>query len=213
MIDDLLTKGVTEPYRMFTSRAEFRLSLRADNADQRLTPMGIVAGVVGAARAGQFTAKLEKINAARTVLQKHMVSSAQAEAAGLPGGRDGARKTAFQYLGMTSESSENIIAVCPGAADIDPDILVQVAKEALYDQYTHRQGQDAAILDRDSAVSIPDGLDFTAIGGLSSEICLKLRHFRPTTLAHARAIEGMTPAALIVLLAYLRKPDRRLPAA
>ena len=150
---------------------------------------------------------------ARNVLQSHTVSAVAAIEAGLPGGRDGARRTAFQYLGMVSETPDVIRALCSNIANIDAETLLQVAREALYDQYTHRQSQEAAVLQRDSTFGIPDDVNFNAIGGLSSEIRLKLQHVRPTTLAHARAIEGMTPAALIVLLAHLRKPNVKQPAA
>jgi tRNA uridine 5-carboxymethylaminomethyl modification enzyme len=213
MIDDLLTKGVTEPYRMFTSRAEFRLSLRADNADQRLTPLGIGLGLVGPARSAAFDAKLEKLDAGRAILTQHHYGPQQAEAVGLQAGRDGARRSAFQYLGMLGEQPETVRLLCAQASAIDDETLVQLAREALYDQYTRRQTQEAAALDRDSGLLIPDSLDYATLGGLSAEVRAKLQQRRPASLAHARAMEGMTPAATVVLLAHLRRLNRDVSAA
>ncbi len=209
MIDDLVTRGVAEPYRMFTSRAEFRLSLRADNADQRLTPLGITLGCVGEVRRGAFLARAEALARGRAILGSVTVTPPVAAAAGIALNQDGRRRSAFVLLGLPGMSLDRLAALVPEAAAIDPGVARQLANDALYAGYLERQASEAAALRRDEAVAIPDAFDYAALGGLSAELHGKLDRIRPATLAQAARIEGMTPAALTLILATLRRDARR----
>jgi tRNA uridine 5-carboxymethylaminomethyl modification enzyme len=205
MIDDLVTRGVSEPYRMFTSRAEFRLSLRADNADQRLTPMGIALGCVGAGRRAAFEAKRDALAAARSLLEARSFSPGEAAAHGIRVGHDGQRRTAFTLLSIPDISFADLERADPQLIDIDPEIKEQVARDAMYATYIDRQMAEVAALRRDEAHAIPGDFDYRAMNGLSRELTEKLSRVRPATLAQAGRIDGMTPAALTLVLSALRK--------
>ena len=209
MLDDLMSRGVTEPYRMFTSRAEFRLSLRADNADQRLTPFGIAAGCVGERRRVAFDRKASALAAAREALDSVMLTPHQLMAAGIKQSQDGVRRSAFQLLAYPDVDVASVEALCPAFAAFGDDIKSQSAKDALYAQYLGRQLADVAALQRDEGVTIPADLDYTAIVGLSTELRQKLSRHRPVDIAKASKIEGMTPTAVSLVLAFLRRGDRR----
>ncbi|MGL4308931.1 MAG: tRNA uridine-5-carboxymethylaminomethyl(34) synthesis enzyme MnmG [Paracoccaceae bacterium] len=214
MIDDLVTRGVTEPYRMFTSRAEFRLSLRADNADQRLTPIGIEIGCVGARRASTFTEKVEALEAGRTRLKEISLTPKEARASGIAVNQDGVRRSGYDLLAYPDVSFDDLLRVDPGLTSISGEIREQLSKDALYATYIERQDRDIAAMERDENHAIPDDFDFSALSGLSNELKAKLLRVRPATLAQAGRVEGMTPAALTLILARLRQSargsDRRL---
>lgn len=212
MIDDLVTRGVTEPYRMFTSRAEFRLALRADNADQRLTPMGILAGLVAGPRRAAFRRKLEALDAAKTVLRAHRLSPRELRAAGIMVSQDGVRRDGFEALAFAEVSLAQVEQLVPEFAFFDVATREQVGREALYAQYLDRQNDEAVALRREEGAVIPEGFDYAVLSGLSTELKLKLDRSRPANLAQAGRIEGMTPAALTLILAHLRKAQRRVSA-
>lgn len=205
LIDDLVTRGVTEPYRMFTSRAEYRLALRADNADQRLTPKGIAAGCVGADRASVFHVKQEKLEAARTLLNTLTLSPAKAALAGWSVNQDGRVRTAWEYLSYKDIGLPSLTKVWPELSDVAPEIATQIEIEATYSAYLDRQAEDVAALRRDEDLMIPGDLDYSAIGGLSNEVRQKLETVRPSTLGQAGRIEGVTPGALTALLGYVKR--------
>lgn len=212
MIDDLVTRGVSEPYRMFTSRAEYRLRLRADNADQRLTPLGIALGCVGSARAQHFARRRQALADAHALLAGLTVTPREAAAAGLPVNQDGRRRSAFDLLAYPGVDLRRLAALWPQVATIDPAIAEQVAVDARYAVYLDRQEADIAAYRKDEGVSIPRDLDFARIPGLSTEVRQKLECYRPATLAQAARIDGITPAALMLLLAHIKKAPRRLSA-
>lgn len=208
MVDDLTTRGVTEPYRMFTSRAEFRLTLRADNADQRLTPVGIGAGCISGSRMAAFSRKMECLDQIRASLEDIRLSPGQAQALGIAVSSDGARRSVFDLLGFADVVPAQLAPAAPILADGDADIVAQIAREALYARYEVRQQADIDALRRDEALRIPATLDFNALSGLSREVAGKLTKWRPETLGQAARIEGMTPAALVILLAHVRRAAR-----
>jgi len=210
MIDDLTSRGVSEPYRMFTSRAEFRLSLRADNADQRLTPYGVTLGCVGEQRAWAFGRKLAALDRSRAALEAVLLTPQAISSLGIHVSHDGIRRSAYALLALPETDIQQITALCPTFGAEDKTIQRQIATEALYAQYLDRQDEDAAAIRRDEAVAIPKDFPYSSLGGLSSELRLKLERHCPTTLAQAAAIEGMTPAALTLLLAKLRQTARQL---
>lgn len=205
MIDDLVTRGVTEPYRMFTSRAEYRLSLRSDNADQRLTEKGIEIGLVGPKRAEMFHVKQSALAAGRALLQTVSLTPNEARKFGWKVNQDGQRRTAWAYMSYPSITMADIKAVFPDVAALDPTISEQLAIEATYATYIERQRADIDALRRDEALEIFEHIDYSAIGGLSNEVRTKLETVRPRTLGQASRIEGMTPGALTALLSYVKR--------
>ncbi|MEZ5851018.1 MAG: tRNA uridine-5-carboxymethylaminomethyl(34) synthesis enzyme MnmG [Hyphomicrobiaceae bacterium] len=205
MIDDLVTRGVTEPYRMFTSRAEFRLRLRADNADQRLTPAGLAAGCVGHVRAVHYSARAAALSAGRRRLEALNLTPTEAAKHGLEINRDGRRRSAFELLAHSGISLERLAGIWPEIGDMPANIAEQLVVDARYQPYVDRQMEDVAMLKRDEAVEIPHDFNYQGLPGLSAELQLKLARHRPSTLAQASAIDGMTPSALLLLLAHAKK--------
>lgn len=209
MLDDLTTRGVTEPYRMFTSRAEFRLSLRADNADQRLTPKAIAAGCVSEERKSRFLAKVERLEAGRKFLQARSHTPKEVAQVGIVLSQDGTRRDAYQLLALQDVSFDQLVQLDPDLGVIDDVTRDQLARDALYVNYIARQHQDVEAMRRDEAQSIPADFHYDSIDGLSAELKLKLSRFRPANLAQAAKVEGMTPAALTLLLARLRQAKKK----
>ncbi|HQY42558.1 MAG TPA: tRNA uridine-5-carboxymethylaminomethyl(34) synthesis enzyme MnmG [Paracoccaceae bacterium] len=209
MIDDLTTLGVSEPYRMFTSRAEYRLSLRADNADQRLTDRGVALGCVGEERRLAYSRKREALERGRNMLESQCFTPKEAAAIGISVNQDGQRRSAYRLLSMPDVNFDVIVKGAPGLVEIEPEIREQLARDALYASFIDRQKQDAEHLRRDEAVAIPEGFDYASMDGLSSELKTKLLRIRPATLAQAGRIEGITPAALTLILAIIRRNARQ----
>ncbi|GAB5457998.1 MAG: tRNA uridine-5-carboxymethylaminomethyl(34) synthesis enzyme MnmG [Henriciella sp.] len=205
MIDDLVTRGVTEPYRMFTSRAEYRLSLRSDNADQRLTALGVEVGLVGSERAALFHVKHNALEAGRQSLTSLSMTPNEAAKLGWKINQDGQRRSAWEYLAYPDIQFSDLLPAFPQLAAIALDIRDQLSIEATYAGYIDRQKSDIEALRRDEALSISGDLDYASIGGLSNEVRLKLEAVRPKTLGHASRIEGMTPGALTALLAHVKR--------
>ncbi|WP_320176834.1 tRNA uridine-5-carboxymethylaminomethyl(34) synthesis enzyme MnmG [Roseovarius pacificus] len=212
MIDDLITRGVSEPYRMFTSRAEFRLSLRADNADQRLTSLGIAFGCVGGHRRRVFEDKMTRLTAAQGRIEQQSYTPRQLANIGLKVNQDGTRRTGFQLLAFPDIGFDQLIALDSSLADIDDESRRQLEKDALYANYIERQKRDVEMMKRDESQEIPGNFDFGAIDGLSNELKSKLTAARPANLAQAGRIDGMTPAALTLLLSRLRMEKREKSA-
>lgn len=210
LIDDLVTRGVTEPYRMFTSRAEFRLSLRADNADQRLTPVGQAYGMIDEGRARIFDEKLESLEAVRVSLAGISLTPKMLESSGIHVKQDGRRRSGLEALALPDVDFDQLVTIEPGLMDVPGEIRRQIEREAIYATYIARQVDDVATLRRDEELAFPQDLDFYAISGLSKEIASKLNSVRPATIAHAGRIEGMTPAALTLLLAALHRVARKV---
>ncbi|MDO5640759.1 MAG: tRNA uridine-5-carboxymethylaminomethyl(34) synthesis enzyme MnmG [Paracoccus sp. (in: a-proteobacteria)] len=208
MIDDLTSRGATEPYRMFTSRAEYRLSLRADNADQRLTPKGIELGCVSDDRKARFMKKLDLLSEAKSDLAARQFSPRKLAEAGINIGRDGRRRSAVDLLAMQELDLSDLRDIDPEIPYWDSATEKQLKTDALYAQYEDRQRREAQVLKRDEAMSLSAGMDYAALPGLSKELQGKLSQIRPTSIASAARIEGMTPAALSLLIAKSQKAGR-----
>ena len=205
MIDDLVTRGVTEPYRMFTSRAEYRLQLRADNADQRLTDIGIAIGCVSAERAHAHQEKSVAINDARAFAKSVSLTPKEAERHGLSLNKDGQRRTAFELLSYPYVTIADVTKIWPRFGEFAPKIAEQIEIDAKYDVYLSRQAADIAAYRRDESFELPDDFDYAVLPGLSNEMKQKLQTHRPRTIGHAGRIDGMTPAALTLLVAHVRR--------
>jgi len=212
MIDDLVTRGVTEPYRMFTSRAEFRLALRADNADQRLTPLGLEIGLVSQERQRVFGDKMDALKEAKAQLDGLSFTPRQARACGVEVSEDGTRRTGFELLSIPGVTFDQVASASEDLAKTGPSIRTQVSRDALYAQYIERQKREVAALKRDEAETIPPDFDYAGLDGLTHELSGKLARIRPENLAQAGRIEGMTPAALTLILAKLRQRARAASA-
>ncbi len=212
MIDDLVTRGVSEPYRMFTSRAEYRLRLRADNADQRLTPMGIDVGAVSAPRRSAFDAKSKALHDGRALLESLTLTPNAAARHGLEINRDGKRRSAFELLSFPDVDLARLAAIWPAAGAIAPAIAAQLEVDASYAHYVDRQEADVVAFRKEESVRIPPDFAYGDVASLSTEVRQRLEKLRPATLAQVGRMEGMTPAALMLLLAHLRKAPGRKSA-
>ena len=208
LIDDLVTRGVSEPYRMFTSRAEYRLSLRADNADQRLTPLAMQLGGVSTERQQRYGLKAYRLEAGRELINRLSLTSKEAASAGIAVNQDGRRRTAKELLSYPDVNWPVIVTAFPDLSDIDPAIGEQLTIEAIYANYLQRQDADILAFRRDEAITLPAALDFDGIGGLSSEAREKLKAARPVTLGQASRIEGVTPGAVTAILAHIKSTRR-----
>jgi tRNA uridine 5-carboxymethylaminomethyl modification enzyme len=212
MIDDLVTLGTREPYRMFTSRAEYRLNLRADNADQRLTPLGMGVGCVGAERARAFARKQTALTLGRRLLERLDASPNTLAKAGFAVNQDGARRSAWTLLSYPEVTAAALAAQWPEIGELRPEVLDQLTIEAGYSQYLVRQDADIRAFRRDEGLTLPGDLDYDAVAGLSNEVREKLKQARPATLGAAARLPGVTPAALTILLAHVKRRDTRLSA-
>jgi tRNA uridine 5-carboxymethylaminomethyl modification enzyme len=208
MIDDLVTRGITEPYRMFTSRAEYRLTLRADNADQRLTDKGIALGCIGQARSRRHRAKMTALNAAKALTRSLSLTPNEAARYGLSLNKDGQRRSAFELLAYPEIGWSAVRAIWPELSAIDPGIAVHLEIDAKYDVYLKRQVADVDAFRRDEGLVLSE-VDYSAVPGLSNEARSKLEAARPRTVGQAGRLDGVTPAALGILAAYLRRESRR----
>ncbi len=205
LIDDLVTRGVSEPYRMFTSRSEYRLSLRVDNADERLTPRGLESGCVGPERAGQFVHQQQELARVRSLLGTLTLTPQEAARHGLELNQDGVRRSAFQILSYPHVSWNALCAIWPSLASVAPPLAARLETDATYAVYLDRQAADIAAYRRDESIVLDGTLDFSDLPGVSSELRAKLEMVRPRTLGQAARIEGMTPAAITLLAAHARK--------
>jgi tRNA uridine 5-carboxymethylaminomethyl modification enzyme len=212
MIDDLVTRGITEPYRMFTSRAEYRLTLRADNADQRLTDKGLALGCVGKARADRHGAKMAALNAAKALTKSLTLTPNEAARHGLALNKDGQRRSAFELLAYPEIGWTEVERIWPELSATDPAIAVHVEIDAKYDVYLKRQTADVDAFRRDEGLVLGD-VDYAGVPGLSNEARSKLEAARPWTVGQAGRLDGMTPAALGILAAYLRREARKTATA
>lgn len=209
LIDDLITRGVSEPYRMFTSRAEYRLTLRADNADQRLTGLGIERGLVGETRREAFEAKSAALDAAKLFAATNRLSPSELSKRGFKINQDGVARSISDLLSVPEIELSQLVSVWPELSELEPEVAEQLEIEAQYSGYLSRQQSDINAFRKDEGLAIPAGLDFDAVHGLSSEARLKLNKARPATLGQASRVEGMTPAALTSLLVHIKQRARR----
>ena len=209
MVDDLVTRGVTEPYRMFTSRAEYRLTLRADNADQRLTNKGIALGCVGPDRARSHQAKMAALKDARAMAETLCVTPNEAARHGLELRKDGQRRSAFDLLSYPDIRTSDLARIWPAFGGLDPKIAEQVAIDAKYAVYLKRQATDVESYRRDESLVLSDDIDYASLTGLSNEARHKLQTHRPRTIGHASRIDGITPGALTLLVAHIHRESRK----
>lgn len=212
MIDDLTTRGVSEPYRMFTSRAEFRLSLRADNADERLTPMGVRAGLVGSQRKSKFAETFDELGRLRQRLATLSITPHQASGIGIEMNKDGARRSYLDLLAYPRASFETLVQLDPTLSAAPQKLRARLEAEAVYRGFLERQSREIAALEDEERLLLPATIDFANISALSAEEREKLAQVQPKDLAQARRIEGVTPAALIALLPYAQRSDRKASA-
>ncbi len=210
LIDDLVTKGVSEPYRMFTSRAEYRLTLRADNADQRLTPLGETGGIVAPGRLKSFYDKMNRLNVSRETMTGLNLTPNQAASHGIAVRQDGVRRTALDLLSLTDLST--LTRIWPEIGEITPEVAEQLEIDAQYAGYLDRQEADILAFRRDEGRALPAGLDYKAVIGLSNEVRQKLEAIRPATLGQAARIEGVTAAALTLVLAHVKGLKKAISA-
>ena len=213
MIDDLVTRGVSEPYRMFTSRAEYRLTLRADNADQRLTPIGLALGCIGAARAAAFGLKMDALSAARAQMDALALTPDAAARHGLTVNRDGVRRSASDLLARPDVSFADLARIWPALGTLAPQVVEQLEIDALYSGYLSRQEADIRAFRRDEGLAIPLDLDYASVHGLSFELRQKLSQARPATLGQAARVDGMTPVGITAIAAHVRAIKREGRAA
>src|SRR5262249_36616316 len=203
------TRGLPEPYRMFTSRAEYRLTLRADNADQRLTGQGITIGCVGTERAARHGAKMAALAAARALARSVSLTPTEAERHGLALNRDGQRRSAFDLLAYPNLGLADLARIWPALGTLGPEVGVPLEIDAKYAVYLERQAADVAAYRRDEGLVLPDDLDFAQVSGLSNEMKQKFAAARPRTVGQAGRLDGVTPAALTLLAAHVRRAARR----
>jgi tRNA uridine 5-carboxymethylaminomethyl modification enzyme len=213
MVDDLTHRGVAEPYRMFTSRAEFRLSLRADNADERLTPKAMALGMAGAGRMARFNAYRAEIAATRALAQDVTVTPNEAGRHGLAVNRDGVRRSAYDLLSYPGIDMAWLAGVDPRFGAVPARAAEALEIEAKYAVYLERQRSDVEQMRREESRPIPDALDFSTVAGLSNELRQKMRDRRPRSIADAQRMEGMTPAALALIVAHVRNMEPRKAGA
>lgn len=212
MIDDLTSRGVSEPYRMFTSRAEFRLSLRADNADERLTPLAEKLGILGSARRERFNARQQLLNTARDMAKATSISPNMAASHGLHLNHDGVRRSVYDLLSYPNIDMDRIISIWPEFSQFEHVTREALQTEAQYAVYLDRQKNDIVAMERDEKLHIPEGMNYAVISGLSNELKQKLENRKPATIAEAQRVEGMTPAGVALLIAQIRKHLRRADA-
>jgi len=210
MVDDLVTRGVTEPYRMFTSRAEYRLTLRADNADQRLTGRGVTIGCVGPRRRQHHLAKMAALASARDLARSLSITPNEGDRFGLCLNRDGQRRSAFELLSHPDIRMDRLKAVWPQLGALAPEIAEQIEIDAKYEVYLSRQASDIAAYRRDEGLELPDAFDYAELRGLSNEVRQKLATLRPRTVGQAGRIDGITPVALTLLAVHLKRRGRKV---
>lgn len=210
MIDDLTSRGVTEPYRMFTSRAEFRLTVRADNADRRLTPIGMALGCISEVRRLAFLEKLESLESGKAALSGVMIGPKALNEVGISVSKDGAKRSAYDVLSLPGVEIDVMAQAFPAYQMLGHDVLEQLQIDSTYNQYADRQSKEVADLRRQETQRIPEGFDYSRISGLSNELKQKLMRARPDSILQASRIEGVTPAALLLVLSHLRKPGEKL---
>jgi tRNA uridine 5-carboxymethylaminomethyl modification enzyme len=209
MVDDLTTRGVTEPYRMFTSRAEFRLSLRADNADQRLTPIAKSLDAVSQQRFSAFEAKMDRLAKGYELIERETFTPKQAQTAGIELSQDGTRRTAYQLLAFPKVAFQDLFPLVPELEVLDTETQRQLSREATYANYISRQQRDIDRIAKDEAHKIPRTFEYQPLDGLSNELKAKLQVVRPSTLAQAARVDGMTPAALALLLSKIKQFEKK----